>query len=147
MSAGERDVTEDWKLPHPVPTIAVLEARIDEALVIARAAESAAISIGDAAIESATQARRAAELAAEAAAVAANSGPPGTVATIGDDVPLVEPVSQVEIGRQEPLSSGGAARPAGPPGPDQRLAEFMLRADQLGRRLAALGNSEQTPPS
>lgn len=144
MSAAERDATGDWKLPHPVPTIAALEARIDEALVIARAAESAAISIGDAAIESATQARRAAELAAEAAAVAANSPAPAAVATTAE-VPPLEP--RAEIGRQEPLSSGGAARPAGPPPPDQRLAEFMLRADQLGRRLAALGTPEQTPLS
>lgn len=78
MEASARDSTEEWLLPEGAapPTIAALEARIDEAIAIARSSEAAAMTVADAAIQSATQARRAAELAerASAAAVAAGEG-------------------------------------------------------------------------
>jgi len=58
-----------------VPTVAELEARIDEAVVIARASEDGVREVGEIAIDAARQARRAAEAAeqsAEAAAAAAS---------------------------------------------------------------------------
>ncbi len=77
MEDAARDSTQEWLLPEGAvpPTIAVLEGRIDEAIAIARASEAAVMTVADAAIESATQARRAAELAerASAAALAADS--------------------------------------------------------------------------
>jgi predicted nucleic acid-binding protein len=78
MEDGARDSTEEWLLPEEAvpPTIAVLEARIDEAIAIARASEAAAMTVADAAIESATQARRAAELAERATAAALAAGGP-----------------------------------------------------------------------
>lgn len=55
-----------------VPTVAELEARIDEAMVIARASEEGVGMVGEVALDAARQARRAAE-AAEASARAAAS--------------------------------------------------------------------------
>jgi hypothetical protein len=78
MEASARDSTEEWLLPEgsAPPTIAALEARIDEAIAIARSSEAAAMTVADAAIESASQARRAAELAERASAVALAAGEP-----------------------------------------------------------------------
>ena len=72
MENAARDSTDEWRLSERArpPTVAELEARIDEAIAIARASEEAAISIGAAAIESAEQARRAADLAVQASETA-----------------------------------------------------------------------------
>lgn len=71
MEATERDSTEDWLLPagSAPPLLSELERRIDEAMIVARASEKAAIEIGGAALEAAQQARRAADLAERATAV------------------------------------------------------------------------------
>jgi hypothetical protein len=85
----ERDSTKEWLLPAEAapPLLGDLEARIDEAVTIARASEQAvrvigarAEEIGAQAVDAATQARRAADLAerASAAAIAAASAPPET---------------------------------------------------------------------
>jgi guanyl-specific ribonuclease Sa len=73
MEGAARDSTEEWLLPEAAvpPTIATLEARIDEAIAIARSSEAAAVRVADAAIESAVQASRAADLAKRAAELAA----------------------------------------------------------------------------
>jgi hypothetical protein len=78
MEDGARDSTEEWLLPENAapPTVAVLEARIDEAIAIARASEAAAMTVAEAAIESASQARRAAQLAERASAAALAAGGP-----------------------------------------------------------------------
>jgi hypothetical protein len=78
MEAAARDSTQEWLLPEEAvpPTIAALEARIDEAIAIARSSEAAAMTVADAAIESAGQARRAAELAEKASAAALAAGGP-----------------------------------------------------------------------
>ena len=72
MENGGRDSTEEWRLPARSlpPTIAELEARIDEALTVARASEAAVMTVGAAAIESAQQAKRAADLAVKASEAA-----------------------------------------------------------------------------
>ena len=54
-----------------VPTVGELEARIDEALVIARASEEGVREVGEMALDAAKQARRAAEAAEESARAAA----------------------------------------------------------------------------
>lgn len=81
MESAERDDTQDWLLPEGAapPLLSELESRIDEALIVAKASEKAAIEIGDAALDAAAQARRAADLAeraSEAALEASAAAPP-----------------------------------------------------------------------
>lgn len=117
MNGAARDSTEEWLLPESAkpPTIAALEQRIDTALAIARASEAAVISVADAALESAEQARRAAELAELAAQRAAAANGAGG-------------------GRPPPPSSNSSA-----PSPLDWLDAFERRAEQVGARLARLG--------
>lgn len=86
MEAAERDSTQDWLLPEgsAPPLLSELEARIDEALVIAKASEKAVVEIGAAAIDAAEQARRAAEIAERAtvAALGASTPEPGEDAAL-----------------------------------------------------------------
>jgi len=61
IAAEERDTTQDWIVPRgSVPLVGELEARIDEALVIARASEDGVREVGEMALDAARQARRAA---------------------------------------------------------------------------------------
>lgn len=86
MEGTQRDSTQDWVVPRgAVPTVGELEARIDEAVVIARASEEGVREVGEIALDAARQARKAAEMAeisANAAkeAAQASSGPAGPVA-------------------------------------------------------------------
>lgn len=109
---GSRDSTQDWLLPDHAapPTIGELEQRIDQALVIARSSERAAVAIGDAALDAAAQARRAAELAERATAAA---------------------LSASQLPGHDPLPV------AGPP-LDAALRSFSERADRVVARLRAL---------
>jgi len=111
MEGSERDDTQDWLLPEGAvpPLLSELESRIDEALIIAKASEKAAIEIGDAALDAAAQARRAADLAERAseAALNASAAPPAP--------PL-------------PFE----------PDEDPALRSFSERADRVVARLAAL---------
>jgi hypothetical protein len=72
MEASERDSTQDWLLPESArpPLLSELEARIDEAVVAARASEAAVMTVGAAALDAAEQARKAAGIAERAAATA-----------------------------------------------------------------------------
>jgi hypothetical protein len=119
METCARDSTEEWRLPAErlPPTVAELEARIDEAVTIARASEAAAIEIGAAAIESAEQAKRAADLALAASESAAR-GPDAN-------------------------GNGGEASTAAGAAPrngfeDERMVIFTRRADRLGARFLRL---------
>ena len=78
MEESERDSTAEWVLPEHSrpPTFSELQARIDEALAIARASESAVMTVGAAALDAAEQARRAAELAERASASMLGGRPP-----------------------------------------------------------------------
>jgi hypothetical protein len=109
---GARDDTQEWLLPERAApaTVAELETRIDEAIAIARASEAAAVAIGDAAIESAAQARRAADLALEASEAAS---------------------------RAHGMNGGGAADRAASHH-DDRLLLFTRRADRVGARFLQL---------
>jgi hypothetical protein len=77
MDAPERDDTQDWLLPEGAapPLLSELEERIDEALIVAKASEKAAVEIGAAALDAAEQARRAADLAERASETALNAMP------------------------------------------------------------------------
>jgi hypothetical protein len=112
MESAERDDTQDWLLPKGAapPLLGELEERIDEALIIAKASEKAAIEIGDAALDAAAQARRAAELAERAseAALSASAAAP--------EPPPAPPERQ-----EDPL-----------------LRSFSERADRVVERLRAL---------
>lgn len=103
-----------------VPLVSELEARIDEALVIARASEDGVREVGEMALDAARQARRAAEAAersAEAAAKAARTPQPSE--------PARPPVEEQ------------AAAPR-PPQFDVRLRSFSERADRVSARLQQL---------
>jgi len=128
MESAERDDTQDWLLPKGAapPLLGELEERIDEALIIAKASEKAAIEIGDAALDAAAQARRAAELAeraSEAALSASATAPEPSSASAGE--------------------SSSASAPALPERQeDPVLRSFSERADRVVERLRAL---EQLP--
>ena len=111
MEGAERDNTQDWLLPESAapPLLSELEGRIDEALVIAKASEKAAIAIGDAALDAAQQARRAADIAERATAATLDAAPPASP----DPVPAV-------------------------PYEDVALRNFSERADRVARRLREL---------
>lgn len=83
MNDYERDNAENWRLPQHSrpPLLGELVERIDEALATARASEAAVITVGAAALDAATQARRAAELAERASAAMNRNGVPATSST------------------------------------------------------------------
>ena len=127
IEGTQRDNTEDWIVPRAaVPTIAELEERIDEALVIARASEEGVREVGEMAIEAAREARRAADAAEEAVravpqapaavdqAVGPAAPPPGKD---GDEGPSEEAPVRFEV----------------------RFRRFSERADRLSGRLRRLG--------
>ena len=127
-----------------VPTVAELEARIDEALVIARASEEGVGMVGEVALDAARQARRAAE-AAEASARAAVSAvaqaprPAGPVSDSGLSLPGESSESSPPAGR-----GGGEAQPSqGQEQPSREvvidpLQRFNERADRVAARLREL---------
>jgi hypothetical protein len=112
MDDPERDRTEDWLLPEgrTPPTIEQLQGRIDEALATARAAESAAVTVGATALDAAERAREAAEHAHRSAELAG-------LATS----------AMVEGRRREGAVSE-----------DRRMRRFSERADRVAARLRRL---------
>lgn len=120
MEGSERDSTQDWVLPESArpPLLNELEARIDEAVVTARASEAAAMVIGEAALEAAEQARQAAGIAERAAATALDAQRRLVAAPLGAEEPV--------------------APRAGADGADERLRDFAERADRIARRLREL---------
>jgi hypothetical protein len=137
-----RDNTEDWVIPRgTVPTLNQLEARIDEALVLARASEDGVREVGDLALDAARQARRAAEAAEESARAA------------------VQAASQAPVSRDDALGPAGPvagrevevearAEPARQPRFEVRFRSFNERADRLSARLRRLqAQSGHSSPS
>jgi hypothetical protein len=118
MAETQRDDTDDW-LPPPAArpaTVGELEERIDVALAVARASESAALEIGAAALDAAEQARRAAELAERASARANGNG-------AGQSGGAPEPRRVTVV-----AANGGT-----------ELEHFSERADRVMARLRAVG--------
>lgn len=143
IEAAQRDSTQDWVVPRgTVPTVAELEARIDEAVVIARASEKGVREVGEMALDAARQAKKAAEMA-ESASVAAVEAASKAAGPAGP-VPDVEP----------PSLSGWSPKSAPPPGRsvegqtprDERPREVVIdpfqrfseRADAIAARLEKL---------
>jgi len=125
-----------------VPTVAELEARIDEAVVIARASEEGVREVGEMALDAARQARRAAEMA-ESASVAAGEAarrarPAGPVSDTSPAPTGAGPASS------PPAGGGGGEQP--PPGGGQvtrevvidPLQRFNQKADAIAARLKKL---------
>jgi hypothetical protein len=138
IEGSERDSTQDWVVPRgTVPLVSELEARVDEALTIARASEEGVREVGEMALDAARQARRAAEAAEASARAAATvqarpteaSGPAGPV-TAGDPPP--PPVAKA--------SSGTVPPTAPPPGSDVELGTSALEESS---ELAELSAAEQ----
>jgi hypothetical protein len=124
-----------------VPTLGQLEARIDEALVIARASEEGLREVGEMALDAARQARRAAEAAENsarsAAAVAATTASEGG----GASERVAEPEQPPQQPEVEVSAEPKAPRePASPPKPrfEVRFRSFNERADRVAARLRAL---------
>ncbi len=130
MEGAERDDTQDWLLPEGAapPLLSELEARIDEALIVAKASEKAVMAVGDAALDAAAQARRAADLAERATAAALQAvSAPGANANTGAEA---APAAAIAPG-------GLPAQPDYPP-EDEALRSFSERADRVVARLQAL---------
>lgn len=96
VEASERDTTQDWLLPGDAapPLLSELEARIEEAVASAHAAEDSARAseeevqaVGAAALAAAQQATRAAELA-ERASAAAQDASRAALGTPPEDIVL-----------------------------------------------------------
>jgi hypothetical protein len=120
IEGTQRDNTEDWIVPRTaVPTIAELEARIDEALVIARASEEGVREVGEMAIEAAREAKRAADAAEAAVARAAEPEP-------APEPPMAVIETESEVDEPEPRF-------------EVRFRRFSERADRLSGRLRRLG--------
>jgi len=128
VEASERDTTQDWLLPEDAapPLLGELEARIEDAVASAHAAEESAQAaedsaraaeeevraIGAAAVAAAEQATRAAEMAERASITA--------------------------------LDASTAALEGGPP-EDASLRSFSERADRVVARLRALERVPRRP--
>lgn len=119
IEGAERDTTQDWVVPRgTVPLVSELEARIDEALVIARVSEEGVREVGEIALDAAQQARRAAE-AAEASARAARDAAQASAA--GPAGPVTDLVPPPAAGPADAASSGWSPKSAPPPGSDVEL--------------------------
>jgi hypothetical protein len=155
IEGSQRDTTQDWVVPQrAVPTLAELEARIDEALVIARASEEGVGMVGEVALDAARQARRAAEAAEESAraAVQASSAAADEVAqaSSGPAGPVTDLVPPPAAGAAGAASSGWSPKSVPPTGrgagegPVARevvidpLRRFNERADAVAERLRKL---------
>src|SRR3954453_14610818 len=111
MEGSERDSTNDWVIPRgTVPTLNQLEARIDEALVIARVSEEGVREVGEMALDAARQARRGAEAAGERA----GAGGKGGGGAVGAPPGAAEPAGPVsDSGLSLPGESSESSPPAG----------------------------------
>jgi hypothetical protein len=150
IEGSQRDSTQDWVVPQrTVPTVAELEARIDEALVIARASEEGVGMVGEVALDAARQARRAAEAAEESArsarqateaaaekVVPAGSGPAVPVADLEPPPPPGSPP------KSPPPAEGAAEEQPSREVVIDPLQRFNERADAVAERLRKL---EQVP--
>lgn len=142
-----------------VPLVGELEARIDEALVIARASEEGVREVGEMALDAARQARRAAAAAEKSAKVAVEAKTAirdgsGSVAPVsagtgvggpaGPDPDLVPP----PLPGRSPKSAPPPGRDVAPPPQPRfevRFRSFNERADRLSARLRALQDHPSHP--
>lgn len=138
MGEAERDSTQDWIVPRgTVPTVAELEARIDEAVVIARASEEGVREVGEIALDAARQARRAAEMA-ENASLAAAEAAERAAGPEGHDPDSAPP--SLPGWSPEPAAPTGSGEEGRPPREVviDPLQRFSDRADAITARLRKL---------
>ena len=138
MGESERDSTQDWIVPRgSVPTVGELEARIDEAVVIARASEEGVREVGEIALDAARQARKAAEMA-EISAKAAKEAAQASSGPAGPDPDLAPP----SLSGRSPKSAPPAGRGVEEQPPREvvidPLQRFNERADAVAARLRKL---------
>jgi hypothetical protein len=135
-----------------VPLIGELEARIDEALVIARASEEGVREVGEMALDAARQARRAAEAAEESArAAAAVRARPAEVS--GPAGPVTDLVPPPAAGAAGAASSGGSPKSVPPPGSDVEAGTPSAERDSSSEEepgpveeAVATGEPDPAPP-
>ncbi|HEV2790252.1 MAG TPA: hypothetical protein VGV69_03015 [Solirubrobacterales bacterium] len=148
IEGSERDSTQDWVVPRgTVPLVSELEARIDEALVIARASEEGVREVGEMALDAARQARRAAEAAeASARAAAAVQSRPEPPVVVAEPVAPEEPTAPAPEPAEEPAP---VEEPEPTPEPpvhfEVRFRRFSERADRVSARLRALQDHPSHP--
>lgn len=151
MEGGERDSTQDWIVPRgTVPLVGELEARIDEALVIARASEEGVREVGEMALDAARQARRAAEAAevASAAAVEAAKRSPEAPSNEQKLSPVKSEKSVEEAAKSVPEEPTVTEAPVSPqPHFEVRFRTFTERADRVSARLRAIGAHPSHSPA
>lgn len=107
-----------------VPLVSELEARIDEALVIARASEDGVREVGEMALDAARQARRAAEAAEKSAKAAVEAR-------------KMQPKPEPAAVQEAPVE----VAPTPEPRFEVRFRRFNERADRLSARLRAFSGS------
>jgi non-ribosomal peptide synthetase component F len=151
IEGEQRDNTEDWVVPRgAVPLMGELEARVDEALVIARASEAGVREVGEMALDAARQARRAAE-AAEASARAAEERTSGRGGGGGGADPADGecPADLPRLPDDAVPGTAAAGAQAGAelvvPHFEVRFRRFNERADRVSARLRALGGHPGEP--
>jgi len=138
-----------------VPLVIDLEARIDEALVIARASEEGVREVGEMALDAARQARRAAEAAEKSAAAAAQARPVSDQKEAEKAFRVEHKLSPVEGEKsakedaKSPQKEPRAMETVAPPQPhfEVRFRTFTERADRVSARLRRLGASRPSVPS
>lgn len=150
IEGSERDSTQDWIVPRgAVPLVSELEARIDEALVIARASEEGVREVGEMALDAARQARRAAEAAEVASAAAVEAAKNSSEAhSIEHKLSPVEGEKKVEEDAksvaEEPTVTEAPVSPQ--PHFETRFRSFTERADRVSARLRAIGAHPSRSP-
>lgn len=151
MEGGERDSTQDWIVPRgTVPLVGELEARIDEALVIARASEEGVREVGEMALDAARQARRAAEAAEVASAAAVEAAKKGAEPhSIEHKLSPAEGEKPVEEGAGSAPEEPAVTEAPVPPAPhfETRFRSFTERADRVSARLRAIGAHPSHSPA
>ncbi|HET7574097.1 MAG TPA: hypothetical protein VFJ99_03180 [Solirubrobacterales bacterium] len=159
MESGERDSTQDWEIPRGRGTslLVELEARVDEAVTIARASEDGVQAVGEVALDAARQARRAAEAAESASRAAAEArdevgAAQRAPATEGGQGGAVAVPGATELGAAPSGAGGGElagdatnGRPAARLSGEARMRIFSERCDRVSARLRELGRRPGAP--
>lgn len=152
MEASERDSTKDWAIPRGRGTslIVELEAKVDEAVAIARASEDGVQAVGEVALDAARQARRAAEAAesaSRAAAEARDELDAATVVEVAAEANRKAEPGEMPAATGRPSANGepSSREPVPPLSGEARLRVFSERCDRVSARLRALGRRPGAP--
>jgi hypothetical protein len=159
VESSERDSTQDWEIPRGRGTslIVELEAKVDEAVAVARASEDGVQAVGEVALDAARQARRAAEAAESASRAAAEARDEIGAAQIGSATNAGKEGAgpapgEIEVGAALAGSGGGEeargatnGRPAARLSGEARMRIFSERCDRVSARLRELGRRPGAP--